>query len=48
MKVLQINSVYGVKSTGRIVYELALLQQKNHIEAYVVSGEKTAGRQQLE
>ncbi len=42
VKVLQINSVYGVKSTGRIVYELALLQQKNHIEAYVISGEKNA------
>ncbi len=39
MKVLQINSVYGVKSTGRIAYDLVQLQEKNNIEAFVVSGE---------
>ncbi|MBR3971733.1 MAG: glycosyltransferase, partial [Ruminococcus sp.] len=32
---LQINSVYGIKSTGRIAYEIAKLQKENNIEAYI-------------
>ncbi len=39
MKILQINSVYGERSTGRIAYELAYAQRKNSIEPYIVSGE---------
>lgn len=39
MKVLQINSVYGERSTGRIAYELALLQRENNMKPYIVSGE---------
>lgn len=39
MKILQINSVYGERSTGRIAYELACAQRKNSIEPYIVSGE---------
>ncbi|MBQ7999949.1 MAG: glycosyltransferase [Ruminococcus sp.] len=39
MKILQINSVYGVRSTGRIVYELEMLQSKSGIKPYIVSGE---------
>lgn len=35
MKILQINSVYGIKSTGRIAKDLALLQEKHGIEAVV-------------
>ena len=35
MKVLQINSVYGIKSTGRIAYEIANLQKENDIEAFI-------------
>ncbi len=42
MKILQINSVYGIRSTGRIAYELAMLQQKNGMEPYIVSGEGTS------
>lgn len=39
MKVLQINSVYGLKSTGRIAYDLVQIQNDNSIESCVVSGE---------
>ena len=39
MKILQINSVYGERSTGRIAYELACAQIKNSIDPYIVSGE---------
>lgn len=34
MRVLQINSVYGVKSTGRIAYDLFRIQKENNIEAF--------------
>lgn len=38
MKILQINSVYGVGSTGKIVFDIhKLLQEKGH-ESYVVYG----------
>lgn len=39
MKILQINSVYGIRSTGRIAYEIAMLQKKNGMQPYIVSGE---------
>lgn len=39
MKVLQINSVYGERSTGRIAYELASLQRENNMKPYIVCGE---------
>lgn len=39
MKVLQINSVYGIRSTGRIAYDLATLQTENGIKPYIASGE---------
>ena len=42
MKILQINSVYGVRSTGRIAWEIAQLQKENGMEPYVVSGEGTS------
>lgn len=42
MKILQINSVYGERSTGRIAYELALLQRENNMKPYIVSGEGTS------
>lgn len=35
MRVLQINSVYGIKSTGRIAYDLVKIQEENNIEAFV-------------
>ncbi len=35
MKVLQINSVYGIKSTGRIAADLVKLQKKYGAEAFV-------------
>ena len=35
MKVLQINSVYGIKSTGRIAADLVKLQKKHGAEAFV-------------
>lgn len=38
MKVLQINSVYGILSTGRIAYDIVELQKKNGIEPYIASG----------
>lgn len=38
MRVLQINSVYPVKSTGKIVYEIAEVQKKHGIEPYVACG----------
>ncbi len=39
MKVLQINSIYPIKSTGRIVKQLADIQKEKGIEAYVACGE---------
>lgn len=39
MKILQINSVYGIRSTGRIAYDIAQLQKENGMEPYIVSGE---------
>lgn len=39
MRVLQINSVYPVKSTGRIAYEIAEIQKKHGIEPYVACGD---------
>ncbi len=39
MKVLQINSIYPIKSTGRIVKQLADIQKANGIEVYVACGE---------
>lgn len=39
MKVLQINSVYGVKSTGRIAYDINELAEKNGFETCAVAGE---------
>ena len=41
MKVLQINSIYPIKSTGRIVKELAEIQAENGIEPYVACGQST-------
>lgn len=35
MRILQINSVYGVKSTGRIAYDLMEVQKENGIEGFV-------------
>ncbi len=35
MRILQINSVYGIKSTGRIAYDLVKIQQENGIEPFV-------------
>lgn len=34
MRILQINSVYGIKSTGRIAYDLVQIQKENGIEGY--------------
>ena len=34
MRVLQINSVYGIKSTGRIAYDLIDVQKENGIEGF--------------
>lgn len=39
MKVLQINSVYPIKSTGRIVKQLADIQRENGIDPYIACGE---------
>lgn len=39
MKVLQINSVYPIKSTGRIAFEIAEIQKKHGIEPYIACGE---------
>lgn len=39
MKVLQINSVYGIKSTGRIAQGIAKIQKENSAEPYVVCSE---------
>lgn len=39
MKVLQINSIYPVKSTGRIVSQISDIQKNNGIEAFVACGE---------
>lgn len=41
MKVLQINGVYPIKSTGRIVKEIADIQIKHGIEPYVATSECT-------
>lgn len=41
MKVLQINSIYPVKSTGRIVKELEEVQLQNGIEPYIAAGWST-------
>lgn len=35
MRVLQINSVYGIKSTGRIAYEIVKLLEADNMEAYI-------------
>lgn len=35
MRILQINSVYGIKSTGRIAYDLVKIQQENGMESFV-------------
>ena len=35
MRILQINSVYGIKSTGRIAYDLVKIQQENGMEPFV-------------
>ncbi len=34
MRILQINSVYGIKSTGRIAYDLVEIQKENGIEGF--------------
>ena len=34
MRILQINSVYGIKSTGRIAYDLLRIQEENGIEGF--------------
>ncbi|MBE6738435.1 MAG: glycosyltransferase [Ruminococcus sp.] len=34
MRILQINSVYGIKSTGRIAYDLVEIQNENGIEGF--------------
>lgn len=47
MKILQINSVYGVRSTGRIAYEIAKIQQENGMEPYIVSGEGSSDSQNI-
>lgn len=47
MKVLQINSVYPVKSTGKIVYEIAEIQKKHGIEPYIVCGESKVQAQNV-
>lgn len=47
MKVLQINSVYPVKSTGKIAYEIAEVQKKHGIEPYVVCGESKVQAQNV-
>ncbi|MBR3988469.1 MAG: glycosyltransferase [Clostridia bacterium] len=41
MKVLQINGIFPIKSTGRIVKQLADIQKENGIEAYIACGEST-------
>lgn len=41
MKVLQINSVYPIKSTGRIVKEIETVQVKNGIKPFVATSECT-------
>jgi len=34
MRILQINSVYGIKSTGRIAYDLVQIQSENNMEGF--------------
>ena len=42
MKVLQINSVCGVGSTGRIATDIASKLRENNIESYIAYGRKTS------
>ncbi len=44
MKVLQINSVSGIRSTGRICADIAALLQENGNESLIVYGRERAGR----
>lgn len=41
MRILQINGVYPIKSTGRIVKQINDIQKNNEIETYVACGEST-------
>ena len=41
MKVLQINSVYGLGSTGRIATDIASRLRENNIESYIAYGRET-------
>lgn len=47
MKILQINSVYGVKSTGRIAADLVRLQEKHGAEAFVACSSTTAAGEKI-
>ena len=41
MRILQINSVYGIKSTGRIAYDLVQIQKENGIEGFAACSSAT-------
>lgn len=41
MRVLQINGVYPIKSTGRIVKEIEAVHKKNNIESFIATSECT-------
>jgi putative colanic acid biosynthesis glycosyltransferase len=42
MKVLQINSVCGLGSTGRIVTDIDTTLRENKIESYIAYGRETS------
>ncbi|MBP2644009.1 MAG: glycosyl transferase [Firmicutes bacterium] len=42
MKVLQINSVCGIGSTGRIATDIASMLKENHIDSYIAYGRETS------
>ena len=42
MKVLQVNSVYKIGSTGKIVHDLHILYRKKGIDSYVIYGRGTS------
>lgn len=44
MKILQINGVYPIKSTGRIVKEIEVVHNKNNIDSYVAACECTVNK----
>lgn len=43
MKIVQVNSVYGIGSTGKIVQELSRAMSKNNIDNYVACAKKQDG-----